>query len=99
MKRPVKLPDWWSQFGDHTQTSSERAQPSHPATRDGRANGSHVVSLIVKRRSSPRHGEVVHPFMRALDGIVRAEAHDKNPTEESRNLRDGSQERPPVPTR
>jgi hypothetical protein len=26
-------------------------------------------------------------------------AHDKNPTEESRSLRDGSQERPPVPAR
>jgi hypothetical protein len=33
------------------QTSSERAQPSHPAKRDGRANGSHVVSFVVKRRS------------------------------------------------
>jgi hypothetical protein len=40
--------------------------------RDGRANGSHVVSLVVKHRSSPRRGEVVHPFMRALDGTVRA---------------------------
>ena len=48
------------------------AQPSHPAKRDGRANGSHVVSLVVKRRSSPRRGEVAHPFMRALDGTVRA---------------------------
>jgi len=38
----------------------------------GRANGSHVVSLVVKHRSSPRRGEVAHPFMRALDGTVRA---------------------------
>jgi hypothetical protein len=38
-------------LGRCRQTSSEREQLSHPAKRDGRANGSHVVSLVVKRRS------------------------------------------------
>ena len=63
-----------SSSGLYRQTSSERAQPSHPAQRDGHANGSRVVSLVVKRRSPPRRGEVAHPFMRALNGTVRAGA-------------------------
>src|SRR5262249_14295048 len=46
------------ELGLSRQTSSERAQPSHPAKRDGCANGSHVVTFVVKRRTltSPWRG-------------------------------------------
>ena len=81
------------------QTSSERAQPSHPAKRDGRANGSHVVSLVVKRRSFTPPWRGGSPFYARSERHRTVPAHDKNPTEESRSLRDGSQERPPVPAR
>jgi hypothetical protein len=39
------------------------------------------------------------PFYARSGRHSTGRAHEKNPTEESRSLRDGSQERPPVPTR
>jgi hypothetical protein len=60
----------------------------------------------VARRQPRRQASFLHPavarWLTLLCALWTAQslpAHDTNPTEESRSLRDGAQERPPVPAR
>ena len=88
MKRPVKLPIRRSRFADRRQISSERARPlNQPGA--VRANG--FVFLIVKLTS----GGPSHFYARSTRHVNRAGAR-YDPTEASRTLRDGSQQRPRV---
>ena len=88
-----------SSTGLYRQTSSERVQPSHPA-KEGWAR-ERVTRRQPRRQASFLTSPVARWFtlLCALWTAQYGRAHEKNPTEESRSLRDGSQERPPVPTR
>jgi hypothetical protein len=55
------------------QSSSERAQPS-PARGMGARTGPTSLASSSSVVPSPRRGEVAHPFMRALNGTLRAGA-------------------------
>ena len=76
-------------LGRGRQTSSGRAQLSHPA---GWAR-ERVARRPPRRQASFAHPAVARWFtlLCALSIAQHVPAHDRNPTEESRSLRDGSQ--------
>jgi hypothetical protein len=79
---------------DKPPVSARPLQPAKGDARTGQKSGRGVKLSF----PAETHSEVTHPFMRALRGTSRAGAR-YDPTEESRNLRDGSHQRPSVRAR